>query len=60
MAHANRIAHRLRAGTVWINCYNIFDAATHSAATSNRDEDTRWDTRRGQLPRDKGGLRQHI
>ena len=27
MAHAHRIAHRLRAGTVWINCYNIFDAA---------------------------------
>jgi phenylacetaldehyde dehydrogenase len=24
---AHRIAARLRAGTVWINCYNIFDAA---------------------------------
>ena len=24
---AHRIAHRLRAGTVWINCYNVFDAA---------------------------------
>src|SRR5215813_3005177 len=24
---ANRIASELRAGTVWINCYNIFDAA---------------------------------
>jgi phenylacetaldehyde dehydrogenase len=24
---AHRIANRLRAGTVWINCYNIFDAA---------------------------------
>ena len=24
---ANRIASQLRAGTVWINCYNIFDAA---------------------------------
>jgi phenylacetaldehyde dehydrogenase len=24
---ANRIAAQLRAGTVWINCYNIFDAA---------------------------------
>ena len=21
------MAHRLRAGSVWINCYNIFDAA---------------------------------
>jgi phenylacetaldehyde dehydrogenase len=24
---ANRLASLLRAGTVWINCYNIFDAA---------------------------------
>ncbi|HTW38472.1 MAG TPA: aldehyde dehydrogenase family protein [Steroidobacteraceae bacterium] len=27
MKRAHRIANRLRAGTVWINCYNIFDAA---------------------------------
>jgi phenylacetaldehyde dehydrogenase len=27
MGRAHRIANRLRAGTVWINCYNIFDAA---------------------------------
>jgi phenylacetaldehyde dehydrogenase len=27
LARAHRIANRLRAGTVWINCYNIFDAA---------------------------------
>jgi phenylacetaldehyde dehydrogenase len=24
---AHRLANRLRTGTVWINCYNIFDAA---------------------------------
>jgi phenylacetaldehyde dehydrogenase len=24
---AHRIAAELRAGSVWINCYNIFDAA---------------------------------
>jgi phenylacetaldehyde dehydrogenase len=24
---AHRLAAQLRAGTVWINCYNIFDAA---------------------------------
>ncbi|MGC2108148.1 MAG: aldehyde dehydrogenase family protein [Candidatus Korobacteraceae bacterium] len=24
---AHQIAHKLRAGTVWINCYNVFDAA---------------------------------
>jgi phenylacetaldehyde dehydrogenase len=26
-ARAMRIANRLRAGTVWINCYHVFDAA---------------------------------
>ena len=24
---AHRIANALRAGTVWVNCYNVFDAA---------------------------------
>jgi len=27
ISKAHRIAERLRAGTVWINCYNVFDAA---------------------------------
>jgi phenylacetaldehyde dehydrogenase len=27
IAKAHRTAHQLRAGTVWINCYNVFDAA---------------------------------
>ncbi len=27
ISKAHRIANRLRAGTVWINCYNVFDAA---------------------------------
>jgi phenylacetaldehyde dehydrogenase len=27
IAKAHRIAAQLRAGTVWINCYNVFDAA---------------------------------
>ena len=27
IAKAHRLAEELRAGTVWINCYNIFDAA---------------------------------
>jgi phenylacetaldehyde dehydrogenase len=27
ISKAHRLAKRLRAGTVWINCYNIFDAA---------------------------------
>ncbi len=27
LGRAHRLAARLRAGTVWINCYNVFDAA---------------------------------
>ncbi len=27
LSKAHRLAARLRAGTVWINCYNVFDAA---------------------------------
>jgi len=27
ISKAHRTAHRLRAGTVWINCYGVFDAA---------------------------------
>ncbi|HUS19642.1 MAG TPA: aldehyde dehydrogenase family protein, partial [Terriglobales bacterium] len=27
ISKAHRIADKLKAGTVWINCYNIFDAA---------------------------------
>lgn len=27
VAKAHRIAHNVRAGTVWINCYDVFDAA---------------------------------
>jgi phenylacetaldehyde dehydrogenase len=27
IAKAHRAAHQLRAGIVWINCYNVFDAA---------------------------------
>ena len=27
LSKAHRFASRLKAGTVWINCYNVFDAA---------------------------------
>jgi phenylacetaldehyde dehydrogenase len=27
ISKAHRLAHRIKAGTVWINCYNVFDAA---------------------------------
>lgn len=26
--HAHYIASKVRAGTVWVNCYNVFDAAS--------------------------------
>lgn len=28
VANAHYVANRLRAGTVWVNCYNVFDAAS--------------------------------
>jgi phenylacetaldehyde dehydrogenase len=27
ISHAHRIASELQTGTVWVNCYNVFDAA---------------------------------
>ena len=27
VAKAHAVAHKLRAGTVWVNCYDVFDAA---------------------------------
>lgn len=27
ISHGHRIARRLRAGSVWVNCYNVFDAS---------------------------------
>jgi phenylacetaldehyde dehydrogenase len=27
IGRANRLANALRAGTVWVNCYNVFDAS---------------------------------
>ncbi|PQO45404.1 aldehyde dehydrogenase family protein [Blastopirellula marina] len=27
ISHAHRVARRLKAGTVWVNCYNVFDAS---------------------------------
>jgi phenylacetaldehyde dehydrogenase len=27
VSKAHKIAHQLKAGTVWVNCYNVFDAA---------------------------------
>jgi phenylacetaldehyde dehydrogenase len=27
ISHGHRIARRLKAGTVWVNCYNVFDAS---------------------------------
>jgi len=30
------LASRIRAGTVWINCHNVFDASLRSAVTRSR------------------------
>ena len=38
LSKAHRIAAKLRAGTVWINCYNVFDAAMPFAAWRVRPE----------------------
>ena len=27
LSQAHKLAHRIKAGTVWVNCYNVFDAA---------------------------------
>jgi phenylacetaldehyde dehydrogenase len=27
ISKAHTLAHQLKAGTVWVNCYNVFDAA---------------------------------
>ena len=29
ISKAHALAKKLRAGTVWINCYNVFDASLH-------------------------------
>ncbi len=36
VSRAHALAAQLKAGTVWINCYNIFDAALPSAVTNSR------------------------
>jgi phenylacetaldehyde dehydrogenase len=28
LTHAHELAHALKAGTVWVNCYNLVDAAS--------------------------------
>jgi phenylacetaldehyde dehydrogenase len=36
VSRAHALAAQLKAGTAWINCYNIFDAALPSAVTNSR------------------------
>ena len=33
---AHAIANSVRAGTVWVNCYDVFDAALRSADSSSQ------------------------
>ncbi len=42
IGRAHKLAAKLRAGTVWVNCYNIFDAACRLAATSSPAGAARW------------------
>jgi len=39
---AHAIADRVRAGTVWVNCYDVFDAAAHSAGSSGAGSAASW------------------
>ena len=48
---ANKIASKLRAGTVWINCYNVFDPAFRLAATSSPAGDAKWGTKCSSITR---------
>src|SRR5262249_30925669 len=43
---AHAVADRVRAGTVWINCYDVFDAAAPSGASSAAASAASW-ARRG-------------
>jgi phenylacetaldehyde dehydrogenase len=42
ISKAHGMAKRIRAGTVWINCYNIFELPCRSVATSSRDGAGKW------------------
>src|ERR1700684_3960611 len=45
ISKAHALAKKLRAGTVWINCYNVFDAALPFGGTSSPAGAGRWATR---------------
>lgn len=45
LSKAHRLAKRLRAGTVWINCYNVFDAALPFGGFKESGWGRRWATR---------------
>ncbi|MEZ6109715.1 MAG: aldehyde dehydrogenase family protein [Pirellulaceae bacterium] len=39
---AHHLAARIKAGTVWVNCYDVFDAAARSAASRCPASAARW------------------
>ena len=43
ISKAHLLAGKLKAGTVWINCYNIFDAALPFGGYKQSGWDVRWD-----------------
>jgi acyl-CoA reductase-like NAD-dependent aldehyde dehydrogenase len=58
ISKAHALAKKLRAGTVWINCYNVFDASLPSAGTSSPAGAARWATRSSTItPRSRRSRR---
>ena len=40
---AHYVASKVRAGTVWVNCYNVFDAHLHLEDLNNLVLAVKWD-----------------
>ena len=57
ISKAHRTAKRLRAGTVWINTYHVFDAAMPFGGYKESGWGRRWAPGPQQLPRDE--VRRH-
>ncbi len=53
ISKAHRMAAKLRAGTVWINCYNVFDPALPFGGYKQSE----WGRENGTLYRKQVGLR---
>jgi len=45
ISKAHALAKKIRAGTIWINCYNVFDAALPFGGYKQSGWDARWAAR---------------